>query len=328
MTGSPPLRVAFAGTPPFAAASLQALHDAGMVVPLVLTQPDRPGGRGLKLQPSAVKRFALAHGLPLAQPRSLRLDGRWPDEARMAQTALQAAAADVLVVAAYGLILPRWTLEAARLGALNVHASLLPRWRGAAPIARAIEAGDAETGITLMQMDDGLDTGAMLVRAATPIGADDSSATLLDRLAALGAALLVPALRVLAAGRLPATPQPASGASYAHKIEKTEAALDWSQPAAVLARRVRAFDPFPGATFVHDGEVIKVWQARPVAGDAAPGSVLDAPPGELHVACGGGGALALLELQRPGGRRQPTAAFLQARPLPPGMRLAGPVAPG
>jgi methionyl-tRNA formyltransferase len=327
------LRVAFAGTPAFAAAALDAIHCAGFPVPLVLTQPDRPGGRGLKPQPSAVKQRALALGLPLAQPRSLRLDGRWPEDAAAARDALVAAAPDVLVVAAYGLILPAWVLALPRLGGLNIHASLLPRWRGAAPIQRAIEAGDARTGITLMQMDEGLDTGAILLCEALPIAADDSAATLHDRLAVLGARLVVQGLLEAAAGRLRARPQPEAGVSYAHKIAKAEAPLDWRQPAVRLERRVRAFDPFPGASFVHQGEAIKVWRAAVVsdgvpdgvpaatAGPAAPpGTVLDAGAGRLVVACGDG-ALELLQLQRPGGRRVAAAVLLQGHAIAPGTRL-------
>jgi methionyl-tRNA formyltransferase len=312
--------VAFAGTPAFAATALEALHAAGFALPLVLTQPDRPGGRGMKLQPSPVKQFALAHGLSVAQPRSLRLDGRYPEDAAAARDALQAARPDVMVVAAYGLILPNWVLEMPRLGCLNIHASLLPRWRGAAPIHRAIEAGDAETGITIMQMDAGLDTGPMLLRAAEPIRPDDTTASLHDRLAALGARLAVQALHDAEAGRLRPQPQPAEGVTYAHKIDKAESAIDWRQPAEVLARRARAFDPFPGLVFEHEGEATKLWRAAPVAGDAVPGTVMEAPAGRCIVACGEG-ALELLELQRPGGRRVTAAQFLAGRPLPAGTRL-------
>ena len=312
------MRVVFAGTPDFAATALQALLAAGHQVPLVLTQPDRPAGRGLKLQPSPVKALALQHGLAVAQPRSLRLDGKYPDDARATQDALPAALADVMVVAAYGLMLPAWVLAVPPLGCLNIHASLLPRWRGAAPIHRAIEAGDASTGITLMQMDAGLDTGTMLLTAAEPIHPDDSTATLHDRLAALGARLVVDGLATLAAGPLPGTAQPTHGVTYAHKIDKSEAVIDWAQPAAAIERRLRAFDPFPGASFVLDGETVKLWRARlrPGARDAnaSPGQVLAAEAGLLTVACGGGTALDLLQLQRPGGRRVDAAAFLQARP--------------
>jgi len=307
------LRVAFAGTPEFARAALQAVHGAGFAVPLVLTQPDRPAGRGLKLQPSAVKDFARAHGLAVAQPRSLRLDGRFPDDAAAAQATLQAAAPDVLLVAAYGLILPRWVLALPRLGCLNIHGSLLPRWRGAAPIHRAIEAGDTTTGITLMQMDEGLDTGAMLLTAVEPIAPDDSTATLHDRLAALGAALAVQGLRRLAAGhRLPATPQPDAGVTYAHKLDKAESVVDWSQPAALIERRLRAFDPFPGMTATVAGQPLKLWRGRvlPRPAGAGPGQPLDLGPGRLAVACGDG-ALELLQVQAPGGRRLDVAEYLR-----------------
>ena len=307
------LRVGFAGTPEFAQRALAAIVAAGAEVPLVLTQPDRPAGRGMKLQASAVKQLALQHGLPLAQPRSLRLDGKYPDDAASARQALQAAALDVLVVAAYGLILPAWVLAIPRHGCLNIHGSLLPRWRGAAPIQRAIEAGDAETGITIMQMDEGLDTGAMLLREATHITPDDTAGTLHDRLALIGARLVVQALHDLQRGALQPVPQPAAGANYASKIDKTEAAMDWQQPAEVLERRLRAFDPFPGGSTELQGQPLKVWRARVVAGVAAPGSVLAMGEGRLVVACGEG-ALELLEVQPPGGRRQTAREFLQRQP--------------
>ena len=304
------LRIGFAGTPDFAARALQALAEAGATLPLVLTQPDRPAGRGMKLQASAVKLLALQHGLTVHQPRSLRLDGKYPDDATAARDVLQAARLDVLVVAAYGLILPAWVLAVPRLGCVNIHGSLLPRWRGAAPIQRAIEAGDAQTGITLMQMDAGLDTGDILRMAVLPIGADDSSATLTPRLADLGAQMLWPALQDLARGALPRRPQPAEGVTYAHKIDKAEAAIDWRQPAAQIERRVRAFDPFPGASFTWRGEVLKLWRAACVEAAAAPpGTLLPAGADRLRVACGDG-ALDLVELQRPGGRRQPVAALM------------------
>jgi methionyl-tRNA formyltransferase len=315
------MRITFAGTPEFAATALAALIGAGHQITLVLTQPDRPAGRGLKLQPSPVKALALQHGIPVAQPRSLRLNGKYPADAVAARTALQTADAEVMVVAAYGLILPQWVLDLPPRGCLNIHGSVLPRWRGAAPIHRAIEAGDATTGITLMQMDAGLDTGDMLLVAEEAIRPDDTTAALHDRLAALGGQLVVQGLA--APDALHRTPQPADGITYAHKIDKAEAAIDWTQPAAVIERRVRAFDPFPGATFNLDGEVVKLWRAvlRPgVSG--APGQVLAAADGRLTVACGSG-ALDLLQLQRPGGRRIDTAAFLQARPGLAGRVLGG-----
>jgi methionyl-tRNA formyltransferase len=316
-----PLRVGFAGTPEFAASALQAIHDAGCAVPLVLTQPDRPAGRGMKLTPSPVKRLAQALGMPVAQPRSLRLDGKYADEARAGRAALQAAAPDVLVVAAYGLLLPEWVLALPRLGCLNIHGSVLPRWRGAAPIHRAIEAGDAETGITIMQMDAGLDTGPMLLVEREPIRADDTTGSLHDRLASLGARLVVRALADAAQGTLHPVRQPEAGVTYAHKIDKAEAAIDWSQPAAI-ERRVRAFDPFPGANFQCDGESVKLWRAEvaDIGGTAAPGTVVAADGGRVLVACGER-ILSLREVQRPGGKRQPVEAWLQGRPLAIGARL-------
>jgi methionyl-tRNA formyltransferase len=313
------MRIAFAGTPEFAAAALQALTDAGHEVALVLTQPDRPAGRGMKLQPSPVKAVATAQGLPLAQPRSLRLDGKYPDDAVAARQALEAARPEVMVVAAYGLILPRWVLDLPPRGCLNIHASLLPRWRGAAPIHRAIEAGDAVTGITIMQMDEGLDTGDMLLVETTPIGADDTTASLHDKLAGQGARLIVQAL---SASSLDRRAQPAEGVTYARKVDKAEAAVDWSQPAALIERRLRAFDPFPGASFVVGGETVKLWRADLVHGaSGAPGEVLDCSSERLVVACGQG-ALSLRQVQRPGGRRIDVATWLQAQPLSTGQRLS------
>ena len=314
------MRVVFAGTPDFAAVALQRLHAAGVEIPLVLTQPDRPAGRGMKLQASPVKAFALSQGIAVAQPRGLKLDGKYGEDAAAAREALLAARPEVTVVAAYGLILPAWVLELPRLGCLNIHASLLPRWRGAAPIHRAIEAGDAETGITIMQMDAGLDTGDMLLEAREAIRADDSTATLHDRLAALGGRLIVEALELAACGGLHPVKQPAEGVSYAHKIEKAEAAIDWRLPAAAIERRLRAFDPFPGASGVLAGETIKVWRALPCTGSGRPGEVLSVGEAGVEVACGEG-ALRLTELQRAGGKRLPAAAFLSGHPIAPGARF-------
>ena len=313
---APALKVAFAGTPEFAAAALQAIHAAGHDVPLVLTQPDRPAGRGMKLTPSPVKHLAQSLGIAIAQPRSLRLDGKYPDEAAAGRAALEAAAADVLVVAAYGLILPEWVLALPRLGCLNIHGSLLPRWRGAAPIHRAIEAGDRETGITIMQMDAGLDTGAMLAIQRDGIRFDDTTGTLHDRLAALGARMIVASLADAARGALRPVAQPEEGVTYADKIAKSEAAIAWSLPADVIERRVRAFDPFPGASFTAAGETIKLWRAQVERLDdaAAPGTVVAVDGQQLVVACGDG-ALALLDVQKPGGKRQPVANWLQGHRL-------------
>lgn len=313
------MKVAFAGTPEFARVALEAIAAAGFEIVLVLTQPDRPAGRGMKLQASPVKQFAVGHGWPVVQPRSLRLDGKYPEDAAAAREAITAAQADVMVVAAYGLILPQWVLDAPRLGCLNIHASLLPRWRGAAPIHRAIEAGDAQTGVTIMQMDAGLDTGAMLLGESMAVG-DDTTARLHDRLAALGGWLIVDALKQAEAGALQAEPQPAEGVTYAHKVEKAEAQIDWSLDAVAIVRRVRAFDPFPGASSVIGGEVIKLWaaQARPGAAAAAPpGTVLAVSPSGIEVAAKDS-TVVLTELQRAGGKRLPAADFLRGFEIRPG----------
>ena len=317
------MRVVYAGTPEFARVALERLHAAGFEVPLVLTQPDRPAGRGMKLQASPVKQFALAHGMAVAQPHGLRLEGKYPEEAAATRTAIAAARADVMVVAAYGLILPQWLLDAFPHGCLNIHASLLPRWRGAAPIHRAIEAGDAETGVTIMQMDAGLDTGDMLLVERLSIAANDTTASLHDKLATLGGRLIVETLELLACGGLRPVPQPAEGVTYAHKIEKQEAAVDWRLPAAVIERRIRAFNPFPGAATTWQGESIKLWEChveQDRSSDRAPGSVLAAGPEGIVVSCGQG-VLRLTELQRAGGKRLPAADFLRGFDLPLGAVL-------
>ena len=317
------MRIVFAGTPDFAARSLGALIEAapaaGWSIPLVLTQPDRPAGRGMRLTPSPVKQLALAHGLAVDTPVSLRKG----DDAAAAQQRVAQAGPDVLVVAAYGLILPQAVLDiprglrndwSPRLTAINVHASLLPRWRGAAPVARAIEAGDAATGITIMQMDAGLDTGPMLLAESLTIGAEETTGQLTQRLADLGARLLVQALHSIA--MLQAIPQPAQGATYATKIDKAEAWLDWTLPAAVLARKVRAYDPFPVAQTRLGATALRVWRAqpRPLAAAAAPGTVVSAAAEGIDVACGEG-CLRLLELQRAGGKRLTAREFLAGHPL-------------
>ncbi|GAA0780052.1 methionyl-tRNA formyltransferase [Castellaniella ginsengisoli] len=311
------MRIAFAGTPEFARQALDALIAAGHEVACVLTQPDRPSGRGMKLMPSPVKQAALDAGIPVLQPRSLRLDGKYPDDASAVRTALQGLAPDVMVVAAYGLILPQWVLDLPRHGCLNIHASLLPRWRGAAPIQRAIEAGDAASGVTIMQMDAGLDTGAMLHRVERPLAADETGASLHDGLAVDGARAIVDVLARLAAGEGPApVPQPAAGVCYADKLLKSESALDFSRPAAELARRVRAFDPFPGTTMRLPGldQPVKVWGAQALPADAgmpAPGTIMAMDPDGIDVATADG-VLRVTLLQRPGGRRQPVAEFMRA----------------
>jgi methionyl-tRNA formyltransferase len=309
------MRVIFAGTPEFARSALTALHAAGHDIVGVLTQPDRPAGRGMKLQASAVKQFALSKELTVVQPHGLKLEGKYPDEAQAAQAFISNAQADVMVVAAYGLILPQWVLDAPRYGCLNIHASLLPRWRGAAPIHRAIEGGDAQTGVTIMQMDAGLDTGDMLLKERCPISAQDTTASLHDTLAEMGARMIVTALSLV--GHFKPVKQPLEGVTYAHKIEKAEAAIDWTQAAQVLAQRVRAFDPFPGMTLQWGEETIKVWQAHAEAlpletsQHKALGTLLSVQEDGLRVACGGG-VLCLTQLQKAGGKRQSAVDFVRS----------------
>ena len=318
------MRVVFAGTPEFARVALERLHAAGFTVPLVLTQPDRPAGRGMRLQASPVKQYALVHGIAVAQPQSLRLDGKYPEDAAAARAALEAAQPDVIVVAAYGLILPQWVLDLPRLGCLNIHASLLPRWRGAAPIHRAIEAGDAETGVTIMQMDAGLDTGDMLLVERLRIAASDTTGSLHDKLALLGGRLVVEALEIAACGGLTRTPQPTEGVTYAHKIDKAEGQVDWTQPVEMIARRIRAFNPNPGAATLCQGEALKLWQAQVDAAmhgsSQAPGIVLTAQADGIRVQCGQG-VLCLTELQRAGGKRLSAADFLRGQMLAVGTVL-------
>jgi methionyl-tRNA formyltransferase len=316
------MRVGFAGTPAFAVPALAAVLGAGCEVPLVLTQPDRPSGRGLHAMPSPVKAYAGAHGLPLYQPATLK-----GDEAlvRLRETPL-----DLLVVAAYGLLLPPAVLAWPRHGCINVHASILPRWRGAAPIQRALLAGDAETGVTIMQMEAGLDTGPMHAIERTAIGPRDTGGTLHDRLAGLGAGALVAVLARLARdGALVATPQPSEGATYAAKITRADTAIDWRASAAVIDRQVRAFDPVPGAATQRAGEPVKLWTATPVAIAARqgePGEVLGVDGGALVVACGEG-ALRITELQPAGSRRMSAAAYVAGRRLVPGARFDPTLAP-
>ncbi len=360
------MRIVFAGTPEFARLALEAIIAAGHDVPLVLTQPDRPAGRGLKLTPSPVKQAALSArratadvaagdpaagvpaagdpsiqavpddmagrsppaiasgaGIPVIQPRSLRLDGKYSDEARAARQALLDAAPDLMVVAAYGLILPEWTLSLPVHGCFNIHASLLPRWRGAAPIQRAIEAGDTRTGITIMQMDEGLDTGDMLLVRSLPIDEQHTAARLHDELAALGARAIVEAIDGLQRGTLHPVVQADEGVTYAAKLDKSESALDYTQPAVLLARRIRAFNPVPGAATRLPGlaDPVKVWDARALTPDqagisaasldgAAPGEVLQVKPEGIDMATGQG-VLRLMTLQKSGGKRQPVDVFIR-----------------
>ncbi len=359
------MRLIFAGTPEFARVALEQLHQGGHEIALVLTQPDRPAGRGMKLQASSVKRYATEHGMQVAQPRSLRLDGKYPEDAQAAKAAIEAAQADAMVVAAYGLILPQWVLDtmaaapgrpkpvvqslrdlpegtapsgasaahevasvgARKFGCFNIHASLLPRWRGAAPIHRAIEAGDSETAVTIMQMDAGLDTGDMLMAHTVPIEASDTTGSLQDRLAQLGGRLMLLALQKAEAHALKPVPQSEQGVTYAQKIEKSEAAIDWCQGADKIARKVRAFNPFPGATATLNGEILKIWMAvqAPVAPprDAQPGTVLLVDPQGMAVAAKDS-VVVITELQRPGGKRLPVAEFLRGSTVQSGMVFENP----
>ncbi len=306
------MKLIFAGTPEFAAQALSAIVAAGHQVALVLTQPDRPAGRGMALQPSAVKKVALEHGIEVFQPLTLK-DAE-------AQAKIAAIGAEVMVVAAYGLILPQVVLDMPRFGCINIHGSLLPRWRGAAPIQRALLAGDAETGVCIMQMEAGLDTGPVLLRGAFPIEASDTTASLHDRLADLGARLCIEVLGKLP---LPAEPQSAEGVTYAHKIEKAEAVIDWTKSAAELDRHIRAFNPFPGAQALFGGQTVKLWQAAPIAGSGPAGSVLAVDKKQIVIACGAG-ALAVSELQKAGGKRLPVQQFLAGHPLKVGDRFDPP----
>jgi methionyl-tRNA formyltransferase len=306
------VRIVFAGTPEFAERALARLLDAEHDVSLVLTQPDRPSGRGLRFTQTPVKRLAVARGIEVYQPESLKT----PEQtARIA-----AAAPEAIVVAAYGLILPQALLELAPLGAINIHASLLPRWRGAAPIQRALMAGDGETGITIMQMDSGLDTGPMLLQRAIAIEPADDAGSLHDKLAALGAEMIVEVLAALRRGPMQATPQPAAGVSYAHKLRKEDAVLDWSRSARALARQVRALRPAPGAVSALGADVLKIWDAEPVDGTGLPGQVIAVGDAAITVACGSK-ALAIRRLQRAGGKPLDADAFLRGRPVAVGERL-------
>jgi methionyl-tRNA formyltransferase len=349
------VRLIFAGTPEFARVALEHLQQGGHEVALVLTQPDRPAGRGMKLQASSVKQYAVEHGIAVAQPRSLRLDGKYPQEAQAAKAAIEAAQADAMVVAAYGLILPQWVLDtmaaapgrpkqgtapsggsaahevasvgARKFGCFNIHASLLPRWRGAAPVHRAIEAGDSETAVTIMQMDAGLDTGDMLMAHTVPIEASDTTGSLQDRLAQLGGRLILLALQKAEAHALKPVPQSAQGVTYAQKIEKNEAGIDWRQGAAQIAQKVRAFNPFPGASATLNGETLKIWMAVPAAlappAQAPPGTVLMVDSQGLAVAAKDS-VVVITELQRPGGKRLPVAEFLRGSTVQLGMVFENP----
>jgi methionyl-tRNA formyltransferase len=313
----PALTVGFAGTPAFAAEALSAILGAGFEVALVLTQPDRPKGRGLHTEPSPVRRLAVERGLQVQAPPSLK--------SAEARAPVLAVPIDVLVVAAYGLLLPAAVLAWPKYGCINIHASRLPRWRGAAPIPRAIAAGDDVTGITIMQMDAGLDTGPVIDVLEVGIAPRETARTLHDRLAATGATAIVAALERLARDRiLRSSPQPAAGATYAAKLDRAEATIDWTQPADVIDRAIRAFDPVPGAHTMLDGLALKIWRAEPLAvagGAHAAGTVLAAGREGIDIACGKG-AMRLLEVQPAAGRRMPAAAFALGHAIGPGSRCA------
>ena len=306
------MKIVFAGTPDFAALSLNALLAAGHDIALVLTQPDRPSGRGMALRSSPVKIAAEASGIDVFQPLTLK------DPAT--QERVRAVQADAMIVAAYGLILPQAVLDMPRFGCINIHASLLPRWRGAAPIQRAIEAGDTESGVCIMQMEAGLDTGPVLLSGRVPIAADETAGTLHDKLADMGARLIVETLAKLP---IDAVAQPQIGVTYAAKIEKAEAQIDWRRPAREIERQIRAFNPFPGAAGTLDGAAIKVWRSELVAAAAPPGTVVSVERSGIVVACGDGG-LCLTELQKAGGKRLPVAQFLAGNPIAPGKTFALP----
>ncbi len=315
MTTSKPLRIIFAGTPEFAAQALAALLKTEHEIVAVYTQPDRPAGRGRKLTPSPVKVLAQAHGIEVRQPEKLKAEAD--------QAALRELNADLMVVVAYGLLLPKAVLDAPRLGCINIHASLLPRWRGAAPIQRSIEAGDHETGVTIMQMDVGLDTGDMLSKHTTPIHADDTAQTLHDRLAQIGAEAVVETIAVLAAGTARPEKQDDALANYAHKMSKAEAEIDWQRPAVELDRLIRAFNPWPVAQTLLGDQVLRIWQASPIdqTTNAAPGTLVAIDKQGIDVATGKG-LLRLQRVQLPGGKPLAISDLLNARhALAVGLRL-------
>ncbi len=321
------LKVVFAGTPEFARVALEAVVHAGHDVVMVMTQPDRPAGRGMQLHASPVKQFAIEKNIPVIQPTSLKVSGQYGDEARDALSRLQDLDFDVMVVAAYGLILPQEVFDiaerAGRAGCLNIHASLLPRWRGAAPIHRAIEAGDCETGIAIMQMDLGLDTGAVIAMNRMPIAANETTATLHDALAKMGALMIVETLNRFARERsLKSAPQALEGITYAHKIMKDEAKIDWQKDAKAIDLKIRAFNPFPGATLLDGESVIKVWRSSLIDDESrsVPGTIIDITQDGVQIA-GGKGSILLTELQRAGGKKMSASQLAQTLGWKPGQML-------
>lgn len=321
------LKVVFAGTPEFARVALEAIVHAGYEVVMVMTQPDRPAGRGLQLQASPVKQLALEKNIPVMQPTSLKVAGPYGDEAQVALSNLRNLDFDVMVVAAYGLILPQEVFkiaeQAGRAGCLNIHASLLPRWRGAAPIHRAIEAGDLETGIAIMQMDLGLDTGAVIAMNKMPISSNQTTATLHDALAKMGASMIVDTLSRFAQERsLKSEPQALEGITYAHKIMKDEAKIDWQKDAKAIDLKIRAFNPFPGTTLLDGDSIIKVWNSRLTSDQSQmePGKIIHISQDGVDVACGTGSVL-LTELQRAGDKKMSASQLAQTLGWKPGHML-------
>lgn len=307
------MKIVFAGTPEFAGKALESLVDGGHQIKLVLTQPDRPAGRGMKLQPSAVKKLAISHHIPVTQPISLRMDGKHAEEAKKTYELIRQIEPDIMIVVAYGIILPKAFLELPRYGCLNIHASLLPRWRGAAPIQRAIEAGDRETGVSIMQMEEGLDTGPVLISESIPIDDHINASGLHDKLAALGGKLILSALQKMEEGSVHPVIQDENAAIYASKIHKEEAGLDFSLPAAKIINKIRAFNPFPGCTAKFQDIPIKIWKAeaddRPSVAEKI-GQILSADENGIVVACGKG-SIRILELQKPGAKRLPVSEFIK-----------------
>lgn len=310
------MKIVFAGTPDFASSALTAIIQAGFTVQACLTQPDRPSGRGMKLTPSPVKQTAIANNIAVLQPQGLRLDGKYSEQAHSVRQHLNGLQPDVIVVAAYGLLLPQWVLDLPKYGCLNIHASLLPRWRGAAPIQRAIQAGDSKTGITIMQMDVGLDTGDMLLKTEREITQLDTAQSLHDALADDGAKAIVSVLQQLASGKiLEPQRQDEKHANYAPKLSKSESELDLSHSASELALKIRAFNPFPGTCLVlpNISKPVKIWRAQVLLrhdyDQVASGTILNADKNGIDIATGSG-VLRILELQRPGGRRQSVADFI------------------
>lgn len=309
------MNLVFAGTPDFAVAPLRALLDAGHKIPLVLTQPDRPSGRGMRLLPSPVKQLAIGRGLRVFQPPTLKL----PETQAVLREVVEAESVDLMIVVAYGLILPQAVLDMPKRGCLNIHGSLLPRWRGAAPIPRAIQAGDHQTGVGIMIMEAGLDTGPVLLQEALPISDGDTAASLHDKLSVLGASLIVDALSRF--DMLLPVVQSVDGVTYAHKLEKGEGRIDFGRSAVELSRMIRAFDPFPGTVAMLGSDVVKIWGALPVAGVGVPGEVLAASGNGIVIACGEG-ALCVTELQKAGGKRLGARDFLSGTSIAPGVCFA------